>query len=134
MPTFTSDQGRVYDVDGRYFIWHPEVWDGEPALPDVRIPLRMKLGRLLDIAEDGNIRGRGNERAVILSIIPQVEPVLADMDVLDFQDMFQTWLSTYNQLSGASLGEASGSPASSKSTAGRPSTTSARASRSRSKK
>ena len=111
MPTLTSPAGRTYDLDGKYLTWHPEVWDDEPALPDVRLPLRIKLGVVLNIAEKGDLSNNATMRDTLLAIAPAIEPVIEDMDVNDFRDMFTTWLTTYNQLTGASLGESSASPA-----------------------
>ncbi|HKY57660.1 MAG TPA: hypothetical protein VJL80_06455 [Aeromicrobium sp.] len=109
MPTKTSNDGRAFDIDGRKLIWHPEGEDGEPGgLPDVTIPLRIKLGLVLDHAE----KSFDNEgMAEFLSkLIPDQMETLREMDVNDFQDMFTTWQSEYNMLTGASLGESSRSP------------------------
>lgn len=109
MVTKTSTQGRQYDLDGRRFTWHPEQFDGEATLPDISIPLRIKMGMILDLA------GREMDNAVIAEmferIIPTQMDVVREMDVNDCQDMFTTWQTEYNSLTGASLGESSGSSA-----------------------
>ncbi|MGH6978297.1 MAG: hypothetical protein ACRED4_03240, partial [Brevundimonas sp.] len=111
MPTKTSTEGRSYEIDGRKFVWRPEDDDGVTGnLPDVRIPLRLMLGLVLDLADgdslDAKIMAQMLER-----LIPNQMDVLREMDLNDFQDMFTTWQTEYTQLSGASLGEFSGSSA-----------------------
>lgn len=111
MLTLTSSKGRTYEIDGRYIVWHPETWEDEPALPDIRIPLRIKLGAVMKIAGAGQL-DNSRMREMLLAIVPAIEPVIEDMDVNDFRDMFETWLDTYNNLTGARLGESSASAAS----------------------
>lgn len=110
MPTKTTKDGRRYDIDGRKLIWHPEDDEGVTGnLPDVKIPLRLKLGLILDLA------GQELDNAVMAQMLERIIPdqmdVLREMDVNDFQDMFSTWQDEYNGLTGASLGESSGSSA-----------------------
>lgn len=108
MPEKTSKQGRKYDIDGRKILWHPEDDDGVTGnLPDVRVPLRVKLGLILDVG-DVNMDAAGMVRMLNL-IIPDQMDTLREMDVNDFQDMFVTWQDEYNTLTGASLGESSAS-------------------------
>lgn len=105
MPTKKTDTGREYDVSGKKFTWHPLDENDEPGnLPDVTIPLRLKLGTIRDLA------GRDMDVAAMFSILERLIPgqadVLDEMDVVsDFQPMFETWQSEYNALSGATLGE-----------------------------
>lgn len=123
MVSKTSKQGRTYDIDGRSLIWHPEDDDGEQGnLPDVRVPLRLKMGLVLKFAD----RDMDNKvmAEMVRAIIPGDGAVVDEMDVNDFQDMFTTWQSEYNSLTGGSLGESSPSPASSQSIAEPSSTTS----------
>lgn len=110
MTTKTSSQGRQYEIDGRKLIWHPEDDEGETGnVPDVRIPLRLKLGLILDLA------GKDLDNVVMAEMLERIIPdqmeLLQEMDVNDFQDMFGTWQNEYNTLTGASLGESSGSSA-----------------------
>lgn len=109
MVTKTSTLGRDYDIDGRRFTWHPEQFEGEDPLPDIAIPLRIKMGLILDLA------GREMDNAVVAEmlgrIIPSQMDVVREMDVNDCQDMFTTWQNEYNTLTGASLGESSSSSA-----------------------
>ena len=67
------------------------------------------MGLILDLA------GKEIDNAVIAEmfarIIPTQMDVVREMDVNDCQDMFMTWQSEYNTLTGASLGESSGSSA-----------------------
>lgn len=125
----TSSQKRSYDIDATKkvacLVWHPEDDDGEQGnLPDVRVPLRLKMGLLLDIAGD-----RTMDNQVMLDLLDAVIPethraTLRLMDVNDFQDMFTTWQTEYNTLTGGSLGESAPSAGSSSSTAEPSSTTS----------
>ena len=53
MPEKTSKQGRKYEIDGRKVVWHPEDDDGVTGnLPEVRLPLRIKMGLVLDMATE----------------------------------------------------------------------------------
>jgi hypothetical protein len=108
MVSKTSTQGRTYDIDGRRFTWHPEPFEDE-TLPDIMIPLRIKMGMILDLG------GREIDNAVIAEMFERIIPTQMDavreMDVNDCQDMFTTWQTEYNNLTGAGLGESSGSSA-----------------------
>ena len=111
----TTDDGKAYDLEGKKLIWHPEQFDDEPAIPDIRLPLRMKLKRLLDIGE-GNLSTNEAMYQLIALVAPSQTDAVTEMDVNDFQDMFLTWRNEYNQATGASLGESSASPGSSANT------------------
>ena len=120
----TSKQGRNYTIDGRRIVWHPEDDDGnQGTLPDVTIPLRIKMSTVLALA-DQELDTLGMNR-MLEAILPASQvPLIGEMDVNDFQDMFVTWQDEYNSLTGGSLGESSPSAASSPSTAEPSSTTS----------
>lgn len=108
MPEKTSKQGREYDIDGRKVLWHPEDDEGESGnLPDIRLPLRLKLGLVLDLAG----KDLDNETMALMleRLIPDQMDALREMDVNDFQDMFVTWQEEYNTITGASTGESSAS-------------------------
>lgn len=109
----TSDDGRRYTIDGRKVIWHPEDDDGnQGTMPDITIPLRLKMKTILAL-EGVNLDNIGMRR-MLEAILPASQvPLIDEMDVNDFQDMFTTWQSEYNTLSGGSLGESSASPGSS---------------------
>lgn len=126
MVTKISTNGRAYEIDGKAIVWHPEDDDGaQGVLPDIRVPLRLKLKLLLDIGED-NITDNAAMRAMLGAIIPPAHhDTLGEMDINDFQDLFTTWQSEYNSLTGGSLGEPSKSSGSSVSTEEPSSTTSA---------
>lgn len=108
MPEKTTESGRKYEIDGRTFMWHPEDDNGEVGnVPDVRIPLRLKLKVVRALG------GRDLDSEVMFellnALIPNQAEVLDEMDVNDFQEMFTTWQDEYNSLTGASLGESPGS-------------------------
>lgn len=126
MVTKTSENGRPYDINGRTFVWHPEDDDGVRGnLPDVQIPLRIKLKLVLAMGEDDLTASNSKMIGLVNALIKgESSEVVQEMDVNDFQDMFTTWMSEYNTLTGASLGESSGSVASSASTEPLSSTTS----------
>jgi hypothetical protein len=108
----TSKQGRKYAIDGRRLIWHPEDDDGnQGTMPDVTIPLRIKMRAILELAEvELDTVGM---RRMLAMIVPESQfERIDDMDVNDFQDMFTTWQSEYSTLTGGSLGESSASPVS----------------------
>lgn len=120
----TSKQGRNYTIDGRRLIWHPEDDDGAQGnMPDVMLPLRIKMRTVLALADrDLDSAGMAD---MLRAILPESQhPLIDDMDVNDFQDMFVTWQEEYNSLTGGSLGESSPSVASSPSTEQPSSTTS----------
>lgn len=123
-----SKQGRSYTIDGRRLVWHPEDDDGEQgSVPDITIPLRIKMNTVLELAER-ELDTVGMKAMLEAILPPAATAVFGDMDVNDFQDMFVTWQAEYNALTGGSLGESSTSAASSPSTAGPSSTTSGPAS------
>lgn len=104
MPTKTTAAGREYEVTGKKFIWHPLDDDDEVGnLPDVTIPLRLKLGQIRDMAQ------RELDPAAMFSILERLIPgqsdALDEMDINDFAEMFRTWQVEYNALAGATLGE-----------------------------
>lgn len=107
MPEKTTSDGRTYRIEGRTFVWFPEGDDGQPTGAEVRIPLRIKLKVLRALS------GREMDNDVMFelleALIPEQVATLDEMDILDFQACFSTWQSEYNSLSGASLGESSGS-------------------------
>lgn len=104
MPTKKTDTGREYEIDGKRFVWRPLDDDDQPGnLPDVEIPLRIKLGTIRALAH------RDLDAAAMFDILEQVIPdqaeALDEMDLNDFQAMFSTWQAEYQALSGATLGE-----------------------------
>ncbi|MBA3782397.1 MAG: hypothetical protein H0X12_11175 [Nocardioides sp.] len=124
MVSKTSEHGRPYDIDGRVLIWHPEDDEGARGnVPDVRIPLRIKMKLVLSMGEkeiDNTVMAE-----MVRAIVPNQGDVINEMDVNDFQDMFTTWQSEYNTLTGGSLGESLPQPGSLQSTVEPSSTTSA---------
>lgn len=108
MPTKKTDAGVEYEVDDKKFTWHPEDDNGNRA-GGVVIPLRIKLKLIRSMAD------RELDSAAMFDMLsalaPNQQDVLDDMDVNDFQEMFTTWQSEYNALTGASLGESSSSSA-----------------------
>ena len=108
MPEKISKQGRKHNIDGRKIVWHPEDDEGATGnLPDIRIPLRLKLALVLDLA--GKELDNSTMALMLERLIPDQMETLREMDVNDFQDMFVTWQDEYNTLTGASLGESSAS-------------------------
>jgi hypothetical protein len=108
MPTKTTPAGREYEIDGKRLTWHPLDDDGETGtVPDVTIPLRLKLGVLRSMSD------RELDAAAMFSmleaVIPNQAETLDQMDVNDFTEMFTTWNNEYTALTGATLGESSGS-------------------------
>lgn len=108
MPTKTTDDGREYEIAGKKFLWHPEDDDGEVGnLPPVEIPMRIKL-KVLRALNDNDL-DPATMFKMLEAIIPNQADALDEMDINDFQAMFQTWQSEYTTLSGATLPESSGS-------------------------
>lgn len=107
-----SKQGRKYAIDGRKLIWHPEDDDGvQGNMPDVTIPLRIKMRTVLALADRD--LDNGGMADMLRAILPESQhDLIDDMDVNDFQDMFVTWQEEYSSLTGGSLGESSPSAAS----------------------
>lgn len=128
MPTKMTSDGRPYEIDGKRLTWHPEDDDGQrDNLPDVVLPLRIKIGLVLDLAD------REMDNSMMFEFVSRIVPethmsTVREMDINDFQDMFTTWQTEYNQLTGASLGESSASGGSSSSIEAPSSTTSVPAS------
>jgi hypothetical protein len=134
MPTKTSASGRKFDIDGRVLIWHPEQFEGDEQIPDVRIPLRLKLGKLLELGEQQVMSSNEKMQQLIIAIAPSQQPMILEMDVNDFQDMFSTWQREYALIAGVAMGESAASGSSSERTGARSSTTGAHASTSASKR
>ncbi|MDR1450107.1 MAG: tail fiber domain-containing protein [Propionibacteriaceae bacterium] len=115
MTNKTSSLGRQYDITGKTITWHPESWDDEPALRDIHLPLRMKVGQLRSLASavggEANIM-RSNDTIVkaIDMIAPGHLAIMDEMDANDLQDMFMTWLSEYNSLTGQQESQGDQSP------------------------
>lgn len=108
MPEKTTKDGRTYRIDGKALFWPPEDDDGAQGnLPEIRIPLRLKMKTVLAVA--GRDMDNESMNALLSAVIPDQSEALGEMDVNDFQDMFTTWQTEYNSLTGASLGESSGS-------------------------
>lgn len=103
MPEKTSKAGRSYSVDGKAVTWPTE--DGS----EVRIPLRLKLKVLRALAD--REMNASAMFAMLEQIIPEQADALDEMDLHEFEDMFGTWQAEYQLLTGASLGESSGSSA-----------------------
>lgn len=104
MPTKKTAAGREYEVDGKKFIWHPLDENDEAGnLPDVRIPLRVKLGLIRQMS------GVDLDNAAMFQMLDSLAPGQADtldeMDVNDFQAMFVAWQAEYNTVTGATPGE-----------------------------
>ena len=103
MPTKKNDAGRKYEVNGKKFIWHPLDDDDRTGnLPDVEIPLRIKLRTIREAS--GELDAAAMFR-LLEALIPNQADALDEMDVNDFQDMFVTWQKEYNALTGATPGE-----------------------------
>lgn len=107
MPTKTTKSGREYEIDGKKLLWHADVEDDETPF-DISIPLRLKLKALRPFA-DADLNDMRAMFDMLAGIIPHQADQLDEMDLNDFQAMFETWHEEYTALSGASLGEASGS-------------------------
>ena len=106
MPTKKTKAGREYEINGKRLTWHPLDDDDEPGnLADVTIPLRIKLGVVYDM-NDRELDAAGMAD-MLDSLIPNQREALREMDLLDFEEMFRTWQTEYQALSGASLGESS---------------------------
>lgn len=105
MPTKKTDAGREYEIDGKKFIWHPLDENDEAGnLPDVVIPLRVKLGTIR--AMSGREMDAAAMFAILEKLIPSQAEALDEMDIVtDFQPMFTAWQSEYNALTGATPGE-----------------------------
>jgi hypothetical protein len=108
MPTKTTKTGREYEVTGKKFHWFPLDDDDKPAEKPIIIPMRLKLGTVLEIGADQELTAR-TMRDMLESLIPGQMELLNEMDLNDFQAMFTTWQFEYELLSGATLGESAGS-------------------------
>jgi len=107
----TTEAGKGYEIIDRLMIWHPDQFDDEPPIPEIRLPLRIKLKRLLELGE--TIGSNDQMRQLIAIVAPKQIESVDEMDINDFQSMFLTWQAEYNNVTGASLGESSASSASS---------------------
>ena len=108
MPIKKNPAGREYEVKGKSFLWFPLDDDDQPVSDPVTIPLRLKVGT---IRKFGATADMDIEKmfSLVEAIIPDQSDALAEMDLNDFSAMFVAWQREYELLSGASLGESSGS-------------------------
>ena len=93
-----------YEITGKKFTWHP--FDDNDELgnvPDVALPLRIKMGTVLDMP-DGELDTSAMSK-VLAEVAPGEMDSIREMDVNDFVEMFTTWQAEYQKLSGATLGE-----------------------------
>ena len=96
------ETGQVYEIDGKKFTWHPDAETDQP-LPDVVLPLRMKLKLIREFADrpmDADARAEFIEK-----VAPGSAETVDEMDLRDFDLMYATWQTEYENLSGATLGE-----------------------------
>lgn len=104
MPSKQTKAKQPYRIDGRKLYWQPEDDDGVRGnLPEVAIPMRIKLGVLRDF--DDQDMSPGVMFRILEKIIPGQADAIDDMDLNDFMAMFRAWQAEYNLLNGASLGE-----------------------------
>ena len=109
MPTKTTKDGRSYEIEGRWFVWHADVWEDEGEKPfDVRIPLRFKVGSLRPL-KGMSLDDPTAMLEMLDRVIPDQSEKVNDLDVNDLMTMVAAWFDEYNALNGASVGEASGS-------------------------
>lgn len=102
MPEKKTKADKRYSVDGKKFTWHPDFDEGE-ELPDVVLPLRMKL-KLIREFVDQPLDATTMEQ-VLTAVAPQFEDTYAEMDLNDIKAMYIAWQTEYEKLSGATLGE-----------------------------
>ena len=90
-------------VVGKVFTWTTE----DDAT--ITIPLRINMD-VLETMSDGDLDASGM-MAMILKIAPGQGDVIRTTDVNDFIECFTAWQDTYNNTTGATLGESSASSA-----------------------
>ena len=88
-------------VVGKVFTWTTE----DDAT--ITIPLRINM-EVLESMSDGDLDATGM-LAMISKIAPGQGDVIGATDVNDFMDCFKAWQDAYNNRTGATLGESSGS-------------------------
>lgn len=104
MPEKTAKNGSTYAIDGKHLTWTTD--EGVK----LEVPLRIKLKVIREMA-DADPNNVATMFAILEQIIPGEKDTLDEMDVNDFTAMFTTWNEEYAALSGAALGESSGSTA-----------------------
>jgi len=115
MPTFTTDHGHEYHVDGKTLIWPPTRYEGEPEPEYIRLPLRMKLKTAKEAVTSLHDQDPTDPKvisAALNMIAPGKEEQLDELDVTEIFDLFDAWSFQYEQLTGVSLGEPSTPPSS----------------------
>jgi len=100
-PAKKQPQDHRAKVDGKTFTWTSD--EGV----DIEIPLRIKV-KVLRSMSDTNLDVNGMF-AMLEALIPGQADAVDELDVNDLTDMFQAWQSAYNDRTGATLGEPSGS-------------------------
>lgn len=102
MPQKHTEDDRPYSVNGKRFTWSPDTEEGE-ELPDVVLPLRIKLKQIREMAD--RVLDADSMASILESVAPDCSETIAEMDLNDFQAMFNAWQGEYEKLSGAKLGE-----------------------------
>lgn len=107
MPTKKSETGKQYRIDGKKFIWTVDVDEDQDPV-EITIPLRIKLGVIRSVGADADMSA-STMFLMLEKMAPGQGDKLDEMDLNDFQDMFTTWQDEYEKMSGATLGESTGS-------------------------
>jgi hypothetical protein len=105
MPAKKTKGGQQYAIDGKTFVWTSTEADVE-----IRIPMRLKL-KTIRAMSGRNLDDLETMFDLLDAVAPGQDAELDELDVNEFQAMFDAWQTEYNALSGATLGEASSSPA-----------------------
>lgn len=105
MPSKKAKTGQQYAIDGKTFVWTSPEADVE-----IRIPMRLKL-KTIRAMSGRNLDDLETMFDLLDAVAPGQGEALDELDVNEFQAMFDAWQTEYNALSGATLGEASSSPA-----------------------
>ena len=103
-PKRATKAKRQYEVAGRKFTWHPLQFPDEAPLPDIVIPLRLKMKVVNKVGGDRDLDTDAMSE-ILEQMIPGQTEVLDEMDANDFAAMFTAWQEEYQKLSGATLGE-----------------------------
>lgn len=104
MPSKKAKTGQQYTIDGKTF-----VWTSTEAEVEIRIPMRLKL-KTIRAMSGRNLDDLETMFDLLDAVAPGQGDALDELDVNEFQAMFDAWQGEYNALSGATLGEASSSP------------------------
>jgi len=101
----TTDNGGQYRIENKTLIWIPEQWEGETEIPEIRLPLRVKVKAFTKVKVQ-NPDTPQEMLQMLGELFPSQAENLAELDLFELGDLFGTWATEFQNRNQVSLGEA----------------------------